>query len=185
MSKRVDSASRFIAASPNMIYAAFAESKAVEPWVPPNNMTATMLHFDFREGGSYRMRLTYKDADKGHGKTSANADEIEVRLIRLIDGKRIDQAITFESDDPEFSGVMRMTWTLDPAENGTLVATRAEDVPQGIRPEDHEAGMNSTLNNLALLSQSASPKLPTLAGGFSCYTPLCRIWHSPGMVGLT
>lgn len=32
----------------------------MEQWVPPNNMTATMLHFDFREGGSYRMRLTYK-----------------------------------------------------------------------------------------------------------------------------
>jgi hypothetical protein len=44
---------------------------------------------------------------------------------------------------------MQMTWTLDPAKNGTLVTIRAEDVPRGIRPEDHEAGMNSTLDNLA------------------------------------
>lgn len=121
----------------------------MEQWVPPKNMTATMLHFDFREGGSYRMRLTYKNAEDGRGKTSDDADEVEVRFIRLIDLERIEQAVAFESDDPAFSGVMRMTWTLDPVENGTLVTIRAEDVPPGIRPEDHEAGMNSTLDNLA------------------------------------
>ena len=95
------------------------------------------------------MRLIYKNAEDGRGKTSDNADEVEVRLIKLLDAKRIEQAVTFESDDPDFSGVMRMTWTLDPTEKGTLVTIRAEDVPRGIQPEDHEAGMNSTLENLA------------------------------------
>lgn len=126
----------------------------MEQWMPPKSMTATMLHFDFREGGSYRMRLTYNDAEDGRGKTSDDADEVEVRLTRLVDAKRIEQAVTFESDDPEFSGVMRMTWTLEPARNGTLVTIHAEDVPQGIRPEDHEAGMNSTLDNLASFLRS-------------------------------
>lgn len=95
------------------------------------------------------MRLAYKGAEDGRGKTSDNADEVEVRFIKLIDAKRIEQAVTFESDDPEFSGVMRMTWTFDEVKNGTLVTIRAEDVPRGIRPEDHEVGMNSTLDNLA------------------------------------
>lgn len=121
----------------------------MERWVSPKNMTAAMLHFDFREGGSYRMRLTYKDSEIGRGKSSDDADEVEVRLVRLINSKRIEQEVTFESDDPAFSGVMRMTWTLDGVKSGTLVTIRAEDVPRGIRPEDHEAGMNSTLDNLA------------------------------------
>ncbi len=149
MSKRVDSASRFIPASASAVFAAFAEPGSLERWMPPENMTATMLHFDFREGGSYRMRLSYKNAEGGRGKTSDDADEVKVDLIELIDGKRIEQAVTFESDDPEFSGVMRMTWTLVPETDGTLVTIRAEDVPRGIRPEDHLAGMNSTLDNLA------------------------------------
>jgi uncharacterized protein YndB with AHSA1/START domain len=149
MSRRIDSVSRFIPASPAVIYAAFAEREAMEQWIPPKNMTATILHFDFREGGSYRMRLTYKDNKDGQGKSSDNEDEVEVRFTKLIDGKRIEQAIAFESDDPEFSGVMRMIWTLDAVQNGTLVTIRAEDVPRGIRPEDHEVGMNSTLDNLA------------------------------------
>ena len=94
------------------------------------------------------MRLTYKNVGDGPGKTSDNADEFEVRFVKLVDARRIEQAVTFESDDPGFSGVMRMTWTLEPVENGTLVTIRAEDVPQAIRPEDHEVGMNSTLDNL-------------------------------------
>jgi uncharacterized protein YndB with AHSA1/START domain len=122
----------------------------MEQWVAPNGMVASMLHFDFREGGSYRMRLTYKTLEDAQGKTSENTDEVEVRFLKLVDGRRIEQAITFESDDPEFAGVMRMTWLLESAENGTLVTIRAEDVPPEIRPEDHEIGMNSTLNNLAL-----------------------------------
>ncbi|RIK42167.1 MAG: ATPase [Chloroflexi bacterium] len=149
MSKRVDSASRFIPASSSAVYAAFAEPRAMEQWVPPKGMTATMLHFDFREGGLYRMRLTYKEPEHGRGKTSNDADEVEVRFVRLIHAKRIEQAVTFESNDPAFSGVMRMTWTLDGVKNGTLVTIRCEDVPEGIRPEDHEAGMNSTLDHLA------------------------------------
>lgn len=121
----------------------------MERWMPPRNMTATMLHFDFQEGGSYRMRLTYKDPEDGRGKTSEDADEVDVRFVRLIDAKQIEQAVTFESDDSAFSGVMRMTWTFEHVENGTRVTIRAEDVPRGIRPEDHQTGMNATLDNLA------------------------------------
>lgn len=128
----------------------------MERWVPPTGMIATMLHHDFREGGSYRMRLTYRDPEHGRGKTSDNVDEVEVRFIRLVDAKRIEQAVTFESNDPAFSGVMRMTWTLDPAKNGTIVTIRAEDVPEGIRPEEHQAGMNSTLDNLASFLEDES-----------------------------
>jgi len=112
-------------------------------------MTATMLLFEFRAGGRYRMRLSYKDPEPRGGKTSDDSDEVEVRFVELLDARRIVQAVRFESSDAAFAGVMRMTWTLDPVTNGTLVTVRAEDVPPGIRPEDHQAGMNSTLDNLA------------------------------------
>jgi uncharacterized protein YndB with AHSA1/START domain len=148
MSKRVDSTSRFIPVAPSTVDAAFAEPRAMERWVPPKNMTATILHFEFREGGAYRMRLTYKEPEQGRGKTSDSADEVEVRFVKLISAKRIEQAVTFESNDSAFSGVMRMTWTFDQVKNGTLVTIRAEDVPPGISPDDHVAGMTSTLENL-------------------------------------
>src|SRR5690606_22133165 len=110
MATRIDSASRRIAAPPETVYRAFAEPGAMERWLSPGGMTARMLHFDFREGGSYRMRLTYADPGQGHGKASADSDEVDVRLTKLAEGRSIEQEVTFRSDDPAFSGVMRMTW---------------------------------------------------------------------------
>jgi uncharacterized protein YndB with AHSA1/START domain len=143
-----------ISASAEAVYRAFAEPGAMERWLPPDNMRGKMLHFDFREGGSYRMRLTYEEPQQGRGKTSDNSDEVEVRLTKLEDGRRIEQEVTFESEDPSFSGVMRMIWTFQPQDEGTLVTIRAENVPEGIRPEDHDAGLNSSLEKLAALVET-------------------------------
>jgi hypothetical protein len=41
-----------------------------------------------------------------------------------------------------------MIWTFENEGRETLVTVRAENVPEGIRPEDHEVGMNSTLVKL-------------------------------------
>jgi uncharacterized protein YndB with AHSA1/START domain len=155
MSARVDRASRQIQVSPAAIYRAFAEPGAMERWLPPEGMSGTMLHFDFREGGSYRMRLTYAGPDRGSGKTSDDADEVEVRVMGLEPGRRIEQEVTFDSEDPAFAGTMRMTWTFEPDARGTRVTVRAEDVPVGIRPEDHEAGLHSSLEKLARFVEGA------------------------------
>jgi hypothetical protein len=94
------------------------------------------------------MRLTYVRA-QGRGKTAHDADVVDVRLTRLEHGRRIEQEVTFDSEDTAFSGTMRMIWTFRPDAAGTLVRIRAENVPHGIRPEDHEAGLTSSLANLA------------------------------------
>jgi uncharacterized protein YndB with AHSA1/START domain len=149
MSQRIDTSSRLIRAPMSEVYEAFAKPGAMETWLPPANMVGEMLSFDFRAGGGYRMRLTYREPNEGRGKTSRDSDEVEVRLIRIDPGLRIVQEVDFDSDDPSFSGTMMMTWVLEPAKGGTLVEVRAENVPEGIRPEDHQAGLESSLSNLA------------------------------------
>ncbi len=123
----------------------------MERWLPPDNMLGEMLKFDFREGGSYRMRLTYTAQEQGQGqeKTSAHSDEVEVRLTKIEDGRRIEQAVTFQSNAPSFSGVRRVIWTFDLRDEGTLVMIRAENVPEGIGPEDRDAGLHSSLEKRA------------------------------------
>lgn len=147
--KRVDTASKLIHAPAKTLYEAFATADAVETWLPPQGMTGRMLAFAFREGGAYRLRLTYDEAHGAPGKTTDDADEVEVRFARLVPHERIEQAVTFESNEPAFAGEMRMTWLFEPAQNGTLVTVRCEDVPVGIGAEDHQAGLSSTLSNLA------------------------------------
>lgn len=146
---RVDAADRLIAAPPAVVFRAFAEPGALERWLPPRGMRGEMRVFDFRSGGSYRMRLTYDAPQPGQGKASDDADDVEVRLTRVEPERRVEQEVTFTSEDPAFAGTMRMTWSFDPEAGGTRVRIRAEDVPPGIRPEDHQAGFRSSLDNLA------------------------------------
>lgn len=158
MSKRVDTASRLIRASASTIYRAFSTADAMKSWLPPKGMTGTMLAFAFREGGAYRLRLTYNEPKHTPGKTSEDADEVEVRFVKLVPHKRIEQVVTFESDDPAFSGEMRIAWILETVHNGTFVTVRCEDVPAGIGVDDHQAGLESTLGNLAAFAERGARK---------------------------
>src|SRR5687768_5577711 len=108
MYDRVDTASKLIHASAPAIYRAFSTPGAMEAWLPPEGMTGRMLAFAFREGGFYRLRLTYDEPQHAPGKTSEDADEIEVRFVKLVPDERVEQAVTFNSDDPKFSGEMRI-----------------------------------------------------------------------------
>ena len=153
MTERVDTASRLIRASALTIYRAFATADAMNTWLPPQGMTGTMLAFTFREGGGYRMRLTYDEPQHTPGKTSVDADEVEVRFAKVVPHERIEQAVTFESDDPAFSGEMRIAWIPEPIQHGIRVTVRCEDVPVGIGADDHQAALESTLDNLAAFAE--------------------------------
>jgi uncharacterized protein YndB with AHSA1/START domain len=147
-SKRIDRASRVINAAPEAIYAAFVDPHVLIRWLPPAGMTGAIERFEPWNGGTYRITLTYREA-RAHAKSSDQSDVVEGRFLELVPAKRIVQLVTFESQDPAFGGEMTMTWNLEGVPGGTKVEIRAENVPAGIRPEDHAAGMASTLSNLA------------------------------------
>lgn len=146
---REDRAARLIAASPAAVYAALLDPAALEAWLPPEGMSGRIDRWDPRPGGGFRMVLTYLDAAGGPGKSSAATDVVEVGFADLVPGERVAQRAVFEADDPAFAGTMTMTWQLSPAGEGTEVTVTATDVPPGISQADHEAGIASSLANLA------------------------------------
>ena len=137
-----------IAASPERVYRALLDPQALVVWLPPAGMSGKFEHADIRPGGSYRMVLTYEDADSP-GKTGAGSDVIDVRILDLTPDIRVVQAVDFEADDPSFDGTMIMTWALSPLAEGTRDDLSAENVPDGISAQDHAEGMGSSLANLA------------------------------------
>lgn len=152
---RIDTASRHIAASPRRIYDAYVDPVQLASWLPPDGMSARIVTFEPRDGGRYAMTLVYDDpGHAGSGKTDAGSDVVRGRFVELVPGERIVQTAVFDSDDPAFAGEMTLRWTLAPADGGTLVTIAASDVPDGITPEDHEAGLTSTLANLAAWVES-------------------------------
>lgn len=146
---RRDRVSRFVSATPDRVFRAFVDRDALETWLPPDGMTARFERFDPRPGGSYRLILTYPSAHRSGAKSTSDADIVEARYVDIRHDDAVIQAVEFESDDPSFAGTMTMTWAVRAAGAGTLVEFTADDVPIGISADDHEAGMASSLENLA------------------------------------
>ena len=152
--KRTDSASRVIKASPRSLYRALLDPGAVAAWRPPDGMKAHIFAFDPREGGSYRMSFAYARTDHAaRGKTSEHADVFRGRFLELVPDRRVVELVDFESDDPAFAGTMTITTSLAAVPAGTEVTITCENVPRGIRPSDHQAGLASTLKNLAAFTE--------------------------------
>lgn len=146
---RTDRGSRIIAAPPGRVWAALVDPHALLAWLPPGNMTGRFERFDARPGGSYRMVLTYPDASTAPGKATPDSDIVEARFVHIVPGERLVQAVDFASDDPAYAGTMLMTWKITALDEGTRVEIVAEDVPDGISPEDHAEGLASSLTKLA------------------------------------
>lgn len=145
---RADTAVRVVSARPDVVYAALLDPGALESWLPPEGAVGEVQHLTARVGGGFRMVLRF--ADPVDPKTTDDSDASQVRFERLEPGRLVSQRISFESSDPRFAGDMRMTWQLEPVgDDSTRVTVTATDVPAGIRQEDHEAGLASSLANLA------------------------------------
>ncbi len=142
--------SKFIKASQEALYRAFTDPAALAVWLAPGDMTGKVHSFDYRVGGGYQMSLYYPSSEKTfRGKTKDREDRYTARFVELTPPRRIVETITFDSDDPDFSGEMIMVVTLEAEDGGTRVSIVFKDIPPGIRPEDNEAGTWLTLEKLA------------------------------------
>ena len=146
---RTDRASRVIAAPPAAVYAALLDRESLEAWLPPEGMRGRVERWDPRPGGGFRMILTYLDAADSPGKTSDATDVVDIGFATLLPAERVVQRAVFEADDPAYAGTMTMTWQLAATRAGTEVTVTATDVPPGIDQAVHEAGIASSLANLA------------------------------------
>jgi uncharacterized protein YndB with AHSA1/START domain len=126
-------------------------------------MTAAVHEFDAREGGRFRVSLTYEHpaSDGSRGKTTGRTDTYHGHFVRLVPERQVVEVTEFETDDPALRGEMRMTTTLTPTGAGTEVVILHEGVPDAVPPADNEAGTRMALARLARMLQEGDP--PTLA----------------------
>jgi uncharacterized protein YndB with AHSA1/START domain len=149
--ERKDIASKIIKASCDEIYQAIIDPYALACWLPPKNMQAQINQFELWEGGKYQITLSYdqpEDREK-FAKSSDGSDITQGKFLKLLPGECVSQSVEFVSENPDFAGSMIITYELKSHGEQTLVTIIAENVPKGISVEDHLAGMNSTLANLA------------------------------------
>jgi uncharacterized protein YndB with AHSA1/START domain len=141
--------SKIIKASKEKLYKALTDPQALGVWLAPGDMTGKVHHFDLRVGGGYEMSLFYPASEKeARGKTSGKEDRFKATFVELTPDK-IVQVIHFNSTDISFSGEMTMEVTFETMGNETKVTFLFKNIPPGIKPEDNEAGTESTLKKLA------------------------------------
>lgn len=70
------------------VYRALLDARAVQTWMVPAGMTSEVHEFEPREGGSFRISLTY-DAPTGTGKTTAQTDTFHGRFVKLVPNEQI------------------------------------------------------------------------------------------------
>jgi uncharacterized protein YndB with AHSA1/START domain len=135
------------------VYRAFLDAKAVASWMVPPGMISQVHQFDGREGGAFRISLTY-DAPGAIGKTSAHTDTYHGRFVKLVPDERVVQAIEFETADPTLQGEMTVTVTLADADGGTDLVAMHDGLPPGVSPADNELGWRLSLGKLAALVEA-------------------------------
>jgi uncharacterized protein YndB with AHSA1/START domain len=138
---------RHLDAPRSRVYAALTDPVDIVRWKVPRSMTCEVLEFD---GESFRIALTYDAPDRA-GKTSAHTDVYRGRFVELVPEERVVEIDEFETDDPDFAGPMTITVTLTDSGNGTDLDAVHEGLPDGVAPEDNEAGWRESLDRLAEL----------------------------------
>ena len=144
---------RHINAPRAAVYRALLDARAVATWKVPTGMTSHVHAFDAREGGSFRISLTY-DAPTGTGKTTARTDTYHGRFVKLVPNEQVVEVDEFETADPALRGEMTITITLVDADGGTDLHAVHDGLPPGVAPADNELGWRLALAKLAALVEA-------------------------------
>ncbi len=145
--------SRHVNAQRGKVYRALIDANAIAAWMVPTGMTSHVHAFEGREGGTFRISLTY-DAATAAGKTTAHTDTYPGRFVKLVPNERVIEVVEFETADPAMRGEMMITITLADANGGTEVVAVHDGLPRGLVTADNEAGWRSSLAKLAALVEA-------------------------------
>ena len=148
---------RVVRAPRDRVYRALLDADSIASWRVPTGMTCQVHAFDAREGGRFRMSLTY-DAPERVGKTRERTDTYHGRFIRLVPDTQVVEVDEFETADPALQGEMTITITLSDAGGGTLVHALHEGLPPGVPSTDNETGWRMALDKLAALIEPGPPE---------------------------
>ena len=142
--------SRHINAPRAVVYRALIDAKAIAKWRVPIGMTSHVHSFEGREGGTFRISLTY-DAPDRTGKTTAHTDTYHGRFVKIVPNRQVIEVDEFETSDPMLQGEMTITITLTDANAGTNIVAVHEGLPPGVSIADNETGWQMALAKLTAL----------------------------------
>jgi uncharacterized protein YndB with AHSA1/START domain len=141
------------------VYGALLDARAVAAWRVPDGMISVVHELDPREGGRFRVSLTY-DAPTGAGKTSPNTDTYHGCFTKLVPDEQVVEVVEFETTDPAMQGEMTITTTLVDADAGTEITVVFDGLPPGVPEDANATGTRMALANSQRWSRPAVRPTP-------------------------
>ena len=138
---------KILKATPDKIYRAFTEAKAMEAWLPPYGFSCTVHEMDAVEGGAFRM--TFHNFSTGNGQSFGGT------YLELTPNEFIKYTDKF--DNPNLPGEMITSVWLRKVLVGTEIKILQENIPSMIPVEMCYLGWQESLEKLAKL---AEPNIP-------------------------
>lgn len=138
------------------IYRALTTAEDIARWMAPDGMRIHIHHHDAREGGAFRVSLTYTASD-AKGKSSDHTDTYHGQFQRLVPHTLVEETMEFESADPAMQGPMRLVFTLRDVKGGTELQALHQDLPPGVAEADNAEGWRMSLDKLAALVEHPQP----------------------------
>lgn len=138
---------RVIKATPEKVYRAFTEPKAMEAWIPPYGFLCTVHSMDTKVGGTYKMSFTNFTTGNSH---SFGGEYLELKPNELL--KYSDRF-----DDPNLPGEMTTTVWLTKVSAGTEFKVTQTGIPDVIPADMCYLGWQDSLDKLIRLVE---PEIP-------------------------
>jgi uncharacterized protein YndB with AHSA1/START domain len=145
--------SRHVNAPRSAVYQALISAAAIAQWRVPEGMSCRVHDFDAREGGRFRVSLTY-DSPGSSGKSTSRTDTYHGHFVKLVPNEQVVEVLEFETADAALQGTMTMTTTLTDAGEGTDVVVAHDGIPDSVPRADNETGTRMALANLASLVEA-------------------------------
>jgi uncharacterized protein YndB with AHSA1/START domain len=147
MSDNSVSLHRVLKASPEKVFRAFTDPKAIAAWLPPYGFLCTVHEMDVRVDGTFRMSF--------HNFSTGNGHSFGGRYLEVKPGEFLKYTDKF--DDPNLPGEMITTVSLKKVLVGTDITCVQENIPAVIPAEMCYLGWQESLEKLAKLVE---PEIP-------------------------
>jgi len=140
---------RVLKASPEKVFRAFTESKAIAAWLPPYGFLCTVHEMTAKVGGSFRMSFHNFSTGNGH---SFGGKYLEIKPNEFL-------KYTDKFDDPNLPGEMITSVRIEKVSVGTEIKIVQEGIPSVIPVEMCYLGWQESLEKLVKLVE---PEIPDM-----------------------
>ena len=138
---------RVFKTTPEKLYRAFTDSKALSSWLPPYGFLCVVHEHNPKVGGTYKMSFYNFTTNNSH---SFGGKYIEMKPNELL-------KYTDKFDDPNLPGEMMTTVNIRKAIGGTELKILQENIPEVIPADMCYLGWQDSLDKLMRLVE---PEIP-------------------------